>query len=348
MDASDIWGWMDPASHREFAIMGCMSGTTFVDVTDPLNPGVLGYLYGSSPTPTFWRDIKVYQDYAFIGSESEGHGLQVYDLHHLLNLTPIGPHDPMRQLAATAHYGQFGSSHNININEDTGFLYAVGSKTCGGGGLHIVDIRDPTHPQFAGCFSEDGYTHDAQCVVYDGPDRLHAGKEICFCYNEDTLTIVDVTNKSNLVMLSRTEYESSQYTHQGWLSADQSHLLMDDEWDEIESSGTDGHTRTLIWNVERLEAPVWVNSFFSAARSIDHNQYTHQGRAYQSNYCSGLRVVNVTQLPTVTAVGFFDLAPDCDALDWLGTWSNYPFFPSGNLIVSSIERGLFVLRLHAN
>jgi len=345
MDASDIWGWVDPASHREFAILGCESGTSFIDVTDPMRPGVLGYLYGSSNDPVIWRDIKVYQHYAFIGSESSGHGLQVFDLHQLLPLTPIGPGTPMRQFTHTAHYGEFGSSHNININEDTGYLYAVGSKTCGGGGLHIVDIRNPTNPQFAGCFSADGYTHDTQCITYDGPDTRYKGQEICFCYNEDTLTIVDVSNKSSLVMLSRIPYETSQYTHQGWLSSDRTHLLMDDELDEIFGSGTDGHTRTLIWNVEDLTKPVWVNTFYSAARSIDHNQYTHNGRAYQSNYCSGLRVVDVSSIPHVSAVGFFDLAPDCDDVDWWGTWSNFPFFPSGNLIVSSIERGLFVLRM---
>ena len=131
----------------------------------------------------------------------------------------------------TAHYRQMAQAHNIVINEDTGFGYIVGAsgKNSCSGGLHMVDLSNPTNPSFAGCYSGDGYTHDAQCVVYQGPDTTHQGKETCLNSNEDTLTIVDVTNKSNPVQLSRTDYSDAQYTHQGWLTEDQTHFLLDDE-----------------------------------------------------------------------------------------------------------------------
>ena len=121
------------------------------------------------------------------------------------------------------------------INEATGFLYAVGTKTCAGG-LHVVDIRKPDDPQFVGCYSDDGYirlkltmsnnsvssicfytfryTHDSECVIYSGPDAAYKDHEICFNYNEDTLTIMDVTDKDNMKMLSRTGYVGAKYTHQ--------------------------------------------------------------------------------------------------------------------------------------
>lgn len=99
------------------------------------------------------------------------------------------------------------------MNEDTGYLYAVGSYTCSSG-LHIVDVRDPANPQFVGCYGEDGYVHDAQCVVYSGLDADYQGREICFCYNENTLTIVDVEDKSNIKMISRVMYDNVYYTHQ--------------------------------------------------------------------------------------------------------------------------------------
>merc|ERR1711862_28318 len=191
-------------------------------------------------------------------------------------------------------------------------------------------------------------THDAQCVNYNGPDSEHVGKEICFCYNEDTLTIVDVTNKFNMIELSRKSYNGSQYTHQGWLTPDSKFLFLNDELDEQAGTtgGPDGgkNTRTLIWNVEDLDEPVWTNTFLSALTAIDHNLYV------KGKYCGGLRILEFKEptfgfgLPKLTEVAYFDVAPNCNSAIFLGSWSNYPYFPSGNIIVSSIERGLFVVR----
>ena len=154
----------------------------------------------------------MYADHAFIGSEADNHGLQVFDLTQLRDIEPSTSSD-INILEETAYYDQFGSSHNIVINEDTGYLYAVGSYTCLSG-LHIVNIQDPTDPQFETCYADDGYVHDAQCVVYKGPDADYQGREICFCYNENTLTIVDVEDKSNIKMISRVLYDNLYYTHQ--------------------------------------------------------------------------------------------------------------------------------------
>ena len=210
----------------------------------------------------------MYGNHVFIGSEAFDHGLQVFDLTQLRNMEPSA--SGVKVLKADTHYGEFGSSHNIVINEDSGFLYSVGSRTCGSG-LHVVNIRDMLRPQFAGCFGDDGYVHDAQCVNYRGPDTRYQGREICFCYNENTLTIVDVEDKENMRLLSRVSYSGYYYTHQGWLNEDQSHLLMNDELDEL--SGPNPHTRTLIWSVEDLDHPVLVNSFYSEKQSSDHNLY---------------------------------------------------------------------------
>ena len=244
--ANDIWGWTDP-NGNEYALSGCSSGTSFVDITDPLTPLVLGFL-PSQTVSSSWRDIKVFNGHAYIGSEASSHGVQVLDLSQLTDAsnryrssaTPLAPQHNIHfktMFTATAVYTQVGSSHNIVINEDSGIMYVVGARKDGSftcrGGLHMVDINDPTNPQFVGCFSEDGYTHDAQCVIYSGPDSRYTGKEICFAYNEDTITIVDVTIKSEPVILSRTGYTGHQYTHQGWLNEEQSHLVMDDELDEM-------------------------------------------------------------------------------------------------------------------
>ena len=124
--------------------------------------------------------------------------MQIFDLRRLRDVV-----SPPVQFTEDGWYGGFENCHDIVVNTATGFAYCVGSNTCSGG-LHMMNLApNPLQPQFVGCFSADGYTHDAQCVIYNGPDTAHVGKEICFASNEDTLTIVDVTNKSAPVMLSQ-------------------------------------------------------------------------------------------------------------------------------------------------
>lgn len=336
--ANDIWGWTDSFDGSEYALVGKSNGTAFVNITDPLNPVYLGSL----PTHTEnspWRDIKVFQDYAFIVSEAAGHGMQVFDLTQLRGLTTPLAH------TETAFYGAFGAAHNIAINEQAGFAYVVGTRNiedgCGGG-LHMIDLSAPGAPQFAGCYAGDGYTHDAQCVIYSGPDTIYQGAEICFNYNEDTLTIVNVSNKSSPVQIARVAYAGSGYTHQGWLTEDQLFLLLDDEADEL----TFGHnSRTYIWDVSDLDNPEVVGDYLSSVPAIDHNLYIRGDFAFQANYRAGLRILDVSQIGSgvVTENGFFDVYPQSNGADFNGSWSVYPFFASGHVIVSGIEQGLFVL-----
>ncbi len=338
-DGNDLWGWTDPVTGDEIAIIGRTNGTAFVDVSDPENVVYLGNLPSHSGTSS-WRDIKTFADYAFIVADGQPHGIQVFDLTQLRGIS-----NPPVTFSATAHYDEIGNSHNIVINEDTGFAYAVGSNACSGG-LYMVDVNTPTTPTFAGCFSADGYTHDAQCVIYSGPDTQHTGKEICFASNEDTLTIVDVSNKSNPIQLSRVDYTqpgNSHYAHQGWLTEDQQYFVFDDEFDEM---GQGHNTRTYVWDVADLDAPS-LNGFTDAAgSSVDHNQYIRGNHTYQANYARGLRILELTDLPNaaLTEVGFFDTYPESDGNNFDGAWSTYPFFASGIVLVSDINRGLFILR----
>jgi choice-of-anchor B domain-containing protein len=207
----------------------------------------------------------------------------------------------------------------------------------------MIDIRNPKSPAFAGCFSEDGYTHDTQSVVYSGPDERFTDCEICFSSNEDTLTIVDVTDKAAPTMLSRTPYEGSAYTHQGWLTEDQRHFLLNDELDEQQSGVP---TSTYIFDVADLRAPKLIGVYRAAVAAIDHNLYTKGDRVYEANYRSGLRVLDSTRVAEgeLEEVAFFDVYPEDDEAEFNGAWSVYPYFESGIVIVSGIEQGLFVLR----
>jgi len=336
---NDVWGWTDPLTGKEYALMGLNNGTAFVDISDPEFPIRLGRL----PTHTSnssWRDIKTYGHYAYIVSEAVDHGMQVFDLHRLRNVVA-----PPVVFTEDAHYPQFGRAHNIVIDTDSGFAFAVGSvqgtQTCNAG-LHMIDIRTPQSPTFAGCFGSDGYTHDAQCLIYAGPDTEHAGKEICLAANEDTVTIVDVSNKAAPVQLSRTSYAGSAYTHQGWLTADGRYFLVNDEIDEINN----GHnTRTYVFAVSDLDAPSLHTVYSGPVAASDHNLYVHNGYAYESNYRSGLRIVDLANIDAgvLTEAAFFDTQPASNASGTSGAWSVYPYFASGRVVVSDISAGLFVL-----
>ncbi|HSR14362.1 MAG TPA: choice-of-anchor B family protein, partial [Gemmatimonadales bacterium] len=347
---NDIWGWTDPQTGREYALVGRIDGTAFVDVTDPSSPTFLGSLPRTAGSPaSAWRDIKVYRDHAFIVADGAGdHGMQVFDLTRLRRMAGAPGN-----FEEDVHYDRIASAHNIVIDTTTGFAFAVGvnggGETCGGA-LHMIDIRNPRQPAFAGCFSDPatgrqrtGYTHDAQCVVYHGPDAEHRGREICFNASETAVGIADVTDKRAPTALSSASYPNVGYTHQGWLSDDQRHFYVNDELDEL-SGGVAG-TRTLIWDVSDLDDPVLVREYVSDNRASDHNLYIKDGIMYQSNYASGLRLFDVRDPANPIPVGYFDTVPvGEDAPGFTGSWSNYPYFRSGTLVVTSIDEGLFILR----
>ncbi len=347
---SDLWGWTDPVTGIEWALFGRSNGTAFVSLEDPANPVYVANLESQTGS-NIWRELKAYQDHAFIVADQNGaHGIQVFDLTQLHDLEPPFPKQFLSPDDLTALYTGVANVHDITLNEETGFVYAVGSNKCNGG-LHIVNVQDPANPFEAGCYAADGYTHDVQCAVYHGPDAEHDGDEICFASNEDTVTIVDVTDKANLVQLSRNSYAGSAYTHQGWLTADERYFIVDDELDEEFF----GHNRrSYVWDVANLEAPVLLGHYEapggagSRGRPIDHNQFIVGGFDYQANYTAGLSVLSIDDPATATLseVGFFDTRPENNDVEFSGAWGNYPFFESGVVIVSDINRGLFVLKPH--
>lgn len=334
---NDNWGWTDPDTGKEYALIGLGNGTAFVDISNPTDVVYLGKL----PTftdPSIWRDIKVYNNYAFIVSEADGHGMQVFDLTRLRSVS-----SPPVTFTEDAHYNGFGSAHNIAINEDTGFAYGVGTDTFDGG-IHIVNIQNPLSPVFAGGYSASGYTHDAQIVTYSGPDGTHTGKELFFGSNEDVVVIVDVTNKENPQLLSTVDYSNIGYTHQGWLTEDQRYFILSDEVDEIIFGF---ETKTIIFDVSDLDNPEFSFNYFSQNPSTDHNGYVVGDQFYLASYRSGLRVMDISDIASGSMVEthYFDTWPDSDnAGTGDGAWNVYPFFESGNLVISDQENGFFLVR----
>lgn len=335
-EANDSWGWKDEVTGKEYAIVGTTTGTAFVDISIPTDPVVIGRL----PTATEdspWRDIKVYKNHAFIVSEAENHGMQVFDLSRLRGV----PNAP-QNFDADSMYSGFGNAHNIVINENSGFAYVVGSDTFEGG-PHFVYIGDPKNPVAAGGYAEEGYTHDAQVVIYTGPDREYSGKELYIGSNHNGAVIVDVTDKANPVLISGIGYDNLGYPHQGWFSEDQKYFFLGDELDELEFGLK---TRTLVFDFTDLDNPVVHLEYFGPSDAIDHNGYVNNDKFYLANYTAGVRIIDISGIGrgSMEEIGSFDTHPLNNEPKFEGVWNVYPYLESGNIIISDIKEGLFVIK----
>ena len=376
MDASranDSWGWTDPISGKEFALIGLDNGTGFVDISDPISPIYLGKL----PTQTIssiWRDLKVYKNHVYVVADFKSsdsdldkeHGVQVFDLSRLSSVT-----NPPEIFMADFVYKEHGKGHNIAINEDSGYAYSLGTNTYSGG-VHAINLANPKAPVFAAGFADAGYTHDAQVVNYKGPDLDYSGKEIYIGSNEDKVVIIDVTDKKNIKIISTVEYSKTQYTHQGWFTEDQKYFIVGDELDEYKKEVS--NTRSIIFDFTDLDNPILHYEFENTTDAIDHNGYVHKNKFYLASYTAGLRVMDISNIDqkSIIETGFFDTynekedagivissnynrtshSQDDDhdnpkkgnSAEFNGAWSVYPYFKSENIIISDINSGLFIVK----
>lgn len=299
----------------------------------------------------------------------------------LLDLDPANP-TVFTKEDLLAHWDGLpvGRTHNIVTNEELNYAIACGSVAGNAtvrvrpndpeimpcrGGLIFLDVSDPTNVTSPGCAAGDGYVHDAECLVYRGPDTKYYGRDICYGYNEDTLTIYDVTDKVGNVtnIISRTAYPGVEYAHQGAVNNRtwQEYLFLDDEFDERDAdtpdSVTNGLPTTHIFDIRNLEAPHYSGNFAGRTRSIDHNQYVYEGYLYQSNYGNGLNVWDIRSVTddpsggSICEAGFFDVHPEDDEAEgggvvaFAGSWHSYAGFKSGYIFVHTIERGSFVVKM---
>lgn len=318
---NDCWGYTSP-SGREYAIMGLSGGTGFVEITDPGDPTILEVIPGAGSA---WRDIKTYQNYAYSVTEGLG-GIQVIDLAQI--------DSGIVTLVNTISDGTTDKSHNVAIDEASGFLYR-----CGGDdhGLRIYDLANPAVPTPVASWNTR-YVHDAHVVTYtSGP---YAGRQIAFAnggfnggFSQTGLDILDVTDKQNIFVRDRVFYAAPGYSHQSWLSEDQKFLFLNDEM----------KTRSHVIDVQDLDNAFEVSSFTSQAGSLTHNLYVKGDRLYQANYRSGLRVFDISIPQAPSQVAYFDTWPDDNGAAFNGMWSVYPYFQSGVVLGSAIEHGMFVL-----
>lgn len=328
-NANDSWGWTDPDTGSEYALIGLFDGTAFVNIDDPVNPIYLGKL-DTHTDPSLWRDIKTYQNYAFVVSEAPGHGMQVFDLTRLRDVTNAPVH-----FTVDAHYDGFGSAHNVVINESSGYAYGVGSSTYNGG-PHFVDISNPLNPIPAGGFATDSYSHDGQVVIYNGPDTDYTSREIYIGSNTSFVSIVDITDKSNPQSIATMTYSNTVYTHQGWFTQDHRYFILGDEIDEINLGF---NTRSIVFDLQDLDHPELHFEYEGPSAATDHNGYVKGDTYYLANYTAGVRMIDISGIDSQNfqETGFFDVYPSSNNAGYNGAWNVYPYFESGTVLVTTLR-----------
>jgi len=373
-DGNDIWGYT-AADGRKYAITGQTDGSSIVDITVPSEPEVLCFIPAKVSTNTIWRDIKMADNsqgitFAFVVADRGGQGLQWFPMDATIATCRASSDRPMR-LVEGVNFGWVGSpvfsgstnTHNIVGNYENDKVYLVGSGSCSGGlikvdtsSVEVGNYGTSGRPTLDGCYPNDGYTHDAECVTYRGPDTRYTGREICWGYNENSITVVDYSGPT-AQMLSRLTYSTSRYTHQGWVNPDaagnilpQQYALMNDELDE--SGGTVSSQTTYVVDYTSLTNPV-LTPWASGISSIDHNLYIRGSFVYEANYRAGLRVLNIENMNNPVAqnkleeVGFFKTWTGALGNSFNGAWSTYPYFTTNGVpdpvVVQDIEQGLFIL-----
>jgi choice-of-anchor B domain-containing protein len=340
-----LWGGVESKNNREIGVIGMNNGTAFVDLSKPGCPVVLGQL-PSTTGQSVSRDVKAIKDYAVVVAEIQNHGMQIFDMKTLPMASDSA--SAMTKLEAAMVYtgamGEtIGNGHNVVVNPDTDMVYIVGARSCSGA-LHMIDFKDPLNPKFLGCGPEHSYVHDAQCLVYKGPDMAYNGHEICVTYNGgNSFSVVDMQDKSAPKVVSTTEYEGGAYCHQGWFNDAHTHIILQDEIDESRGSHP---TRTYMFDMTSLAKPVALKPYEAETNATDHNAYIVGNYAYQANYTAGLHILDISGLPMgqLKQVGMFDTMPNADDANMRGAWTAYPFFKSGIVIMQTTESGLFILK----
>jgi len=376
---ADIWGFSQDG--RDF-VATCMSqSTTFLDVTDASNPQFLGYMPATNQTsPSTWCDIKIVKDanddpVLYKVSEAPGHGVQVLNLASLKDISSTSP-----QIFTADYVIGNSSAHNIAINEDSGMVYIVGQRGCPIG-MTIFNPRTGLQP---GCFGDFGYVHDANCIIYAGPDVRFLNQEICALFTPRgigggvKIVSVGVTNSSDVsfTTISDFVYPNQQYPHQGWFSEDHRHLVFSDELDEVQEQI---NTTTYIYDLMNLSVPVPMPSHVANFNSVDHNLYFFQGRLYQSDYSRGLRVFDfdpslinnndnnnnnndtnnynnnnsITTSSPLTEIAYLETSTNPSIAGGFainGAWSSYQFEPTNGgttkVVISTIDLGVFIVTVN--
>lgn len=356
--ASNLWGFVDRNDNREYVVIGLSNGAAVVELSNPSNPREIVTIPGNDSP---WREVKIYQWFdgganrwravAYVTTEAPNSGLQVIDLSGLPATATLEGTLSDTGTQHTAYISNIDYATDTALPGAEAFLFLAGSNVAGGA-WRAYSLADPAHPQLVGTAPPGSqYVHDATSLLITDArtSQCAPGHDPCEVYvdfNVNTVDLWDVTEKFAPVMLSSTTYSDASYTHSGWPTADQRHIFVHDETEEI-NRGL--FTQIYTMNVDDLRNPFIVASYQGPDTSTDHNGYVRGGFLYVSHYRRGLVVFDASEPEELREVASLDtfVAPAGNSAGTDGAWGVYPFLPSGIVAVSDISNGLFVLRDHA-
>jgi choice-of-anchor B domain-containing protein len=351
--ASEIWGFVDADDNREYAILGHRNGTAVYDVTVPATPVLVGNVPG---VPSLWREVKALQvrqpdgthrAYAYVSTEGAGGGLQIIDLSNVPASVSLANTITHFSTSHTLYVSNINYATNVALPGAQPFLYIAGANI-GGGAFRIYDLTNPVNPVLVTPSPPTGYMHDSvSMLITDNRTtqcaNAHNPCEVLVDFNETSVDLWDVTEKTAPVRLSTTTFPTATYVHSGWPTENNRFVVVHDELDELRRG-----LRTQIYTLDvgDLRTPNMVTSYTGGTTTTDHNGYTVGNRYYVSHYKRGLVIFDVSNPQALAEVGSFDtyLSPSANSAGTDGAWGTYPFLPSGTLLVSDIENGMFLLR----
>ena len=308
---SDIWGWHDAVNNKEYALVGVFDGLSIVDVTIPTSPTEVQFFSGPGTT---WRDIKEHNGYAYCTNEGDD-GLLIVDM----NGTPGS--------WSSTYYtngGIFATAHNIYIDEN-GYAYLCGGDWDGTGGVYILDLNaDPWNPPHVGTYDQ-AYVHD----LFVRGDTMWTAEIYAGAFR-----VVDVTSKATPIVMA-TQSTSSDFTHNIWVSDDGNYAFTTDE---VSDANVDAFDVRDLSDISAID--VWQSN--PGSDVIPHNTFVRGNWIITSYYRDGVTITDVTVPSAMVQTGSYDTSP-LSGDGFNGCWGVYPYLPSGNIIASDIENGLFVL-----
>lgn len=357
VSAANVWGFVDLNDNREYAVLGLRNGTAIVEVTDAANPREVVTIPGNASP---WREVKVYQvrdtaanrwrAYAYVTTEAANSGLQTIDMSGLPATAVLASTNMDTSSQHTVYVSNIDYATNTALPGLTPVLYVAGSNL-NGGAWRAYSLANPASPQLAGSAPSTRYMHDSTSLVVTGARAAqcapqHDPCEVLVDFDVDQVELWDVTSKVQPVLLGTATNPNNRYIHSGWPTADGLHVLFHDELEEIQLGLS---TRIYTLDVADLRAPRVVTSYVGPTGTTDHNGYMRGSYYYVSHYRRGVVVFDASDPEQLVEVADFDnyVTPSTNIAGTDGTWGVYPFLPSGNLLVSDIENGLFVLRDHA-
>ncbi len=309
VDLNDIWAYVAPDG-TEYALVGTTEGVSIVDLSEPLEPEEVAFIPGASSS---WRDMKTYREFAYISNET-ANGINILDLSDLPNA--VGSKDVIISNVSTSH----------NLYVDNGQLFVVG-LTSGifNGGMMVWELEpDPFNPQLVGVYDRT-YVHDV--FVRDGKAyTAELGRG---------LTILDISSPEEIELVGNRDYVSA-FTHNTWLNDAGTVCFTTDERQGASIRAWD------ITNPENIVQVDSIQASLSGGASAPHNVHVFNDFLVSSYYRDGIQIVDASRPHNLIEVGFFDTSPD-EGAGFSGCWGAYPFLPSGLILATDIQQGLFVL-----